>query len=408
MPTLTVTLKTITPLFLGGAEPNDFAELRPPAIKGLLRFWYRALDPNYQAREGKIFGGTGAMEGQSSFRLQLESPIRGKMRWDLDRYRGAPFQKGGSQGAPPKNGFLYLGFPLRLGGNDRKAIPPGESFLLVNRFSTFPTEQIRKAVLSAWWLLGHFGGLGTRARRGFGTVALQRWEGEGEWSEIKALPIAHGARNPDEWIDRVKTAVNTMRSWFKEFPADEIDHTTIAGGTRLYLHTQGFDGGAKAWEQALEWLGVAMRDFRQRRQPDYSAVKAHLVKRGIVAAERKGKTPPQAPPGVIPQFLSSSPQRAAFGLPLTFRYRSLSDFPSTTTFRPALHERSASPILLRVVEIQGRAHPLVIRLRAPVPGSDDGVVEEKGRHVVLTPTSGQILEDFCSYLKTKGFREVLL
>jgi CRISPR-associated protein Cmr1 len=321
------------------------------------------------------------------------------MCWDPDRYRGAPFQKGGSQGAPPKNGLLYLGFPLRLGENDRKAIPPGTSFSVNIRFSTAPTEEILRAVLSSWWLLGHFGGLGTRARRGFGTVALQRWEGEGEWSEIKALPIAHGEKDPEKWITKVEDAVKTMRSWFGEFHDDKIGHTTIAKGTCLYLSTRGFkdDQSAKAWEWALWRLGMAMQTFRQKREPDYSVVKAHLVKRG-----RKGNPPLPVLPGVKPL------ERAAFGLPLTFRYRSLIGFPSTTTFRPALHERSASPILLRVVEIQGRAHPLVIRLRAPVPGSDGGVVEEKGRQRLDAP-SGKILDEFCSYLKTeKGFEEVSL
>ncbi len=43
MDKLVVTLKTVTPLFLGGANPNDTAELRAPSIKGALRFWYRAM-----------------------------------------------------------------------------------------------------------------------------------------------------------------------------------------------------------------------------------------------------------------------------------------------------------------------------------------------------------------------------
>lgn len=44
MDRLTVTLKAVTPMFLGGAEPNKIAELRAPSIKGALRFWYRAID----------------------------------------------------------------------------------------------------------------------------------------------------------------------------------------------------------------------------------------------------------------------------------------------------------------------------------------------------------------------------
>ena len=40
---LGVRLETVTPLFLGGAEQNGYAELRPPSVKGALRFWHRAL-----------------------------------------------------------------------------------------------------------------------------------------------------------------------------------------------------------------------------------------------------------------------------------------------------------------------------------------------------------------------------
>lgn len=39
MEKLTVTLKTVTPMFLGGAEPDKKAELRAPSIKGAMRFW---------------------------------------------------------------------------------------------------------------------------------------------------------------------------------------------------------------------------------------------------------------------------------------------------------------------------------------------------------------------------------
>lgn len=40
---LTVTLETVTPLFLGAAEPRGGAELRAPSFRGALRYWPRAL-----------------------------------------------------------------------------------------------------------------------------------------------------------------------------------------------------------------------------------------------------------------------------------------------------------------------------------------------------------------------------
>jgi len=39
---LTITLETVTPLFLGGADPRGAPELRPPAFRGAMRYWLRA------------------------------------------------------------------------------------------------------------------------------------------------------------------------------------------------------------------------------------------------------------------------------------------------------------------------------------------------------------------------------
>jgi CRISPR-associated protein Cmr1 len=40
---LTITLETVTPLFLGGADPRGAPELRPPAFRGAMRYWLREL-----------------------------------------------------------------------------------------------------------------------------------------------------------------------------------------------------------------------------------------------------------------------------------------------------------------------------------------------------------------------------
>lgn len=63
-------LRIVTPAFLGGADPTRTAELRVPSIKGQLRFWYRATDPDFRRNEQRLFGSTDA--GQSSFLLVLE------------------------------------------------------------------------------------------------------------------------------------------------------------------------------------------------------------------------------------------------------------------------------------------------------------------------------------------------
>lgn len=42
MQDITVKLETVTPLFLGGAEPRGKPELRPASFRGALRYWLRA------------------------------------------------------------------------------------------------------------------------------------------------------------------------------------------------------------------------------------------------------------------------------------------------------------------------------------------------------------------------------
>lgn len=43
MQIIEASFEIVTPMFIGGADPSDSPELRPPSIKGALRFWWRAL-----------------------------------------------------------------------------------------------------------------------------------------------------------------------------------------------------------------------------------------------------------------------------------------------------------------------------------------------------------------------------
>jgi CRISPR-associated protein Cmr1 len=76
MKTITFTCETITPMFLSGAD-GQTPELRPPSIKGALRFWWRAMNGHLslkelKERESLIFGGT---EGSGRSKLLVRSNI---------------------------------------------------------------------------------------------------------------------------------------------------------------------------------------------------------------------------------------------------------------------------------------------------------------------------------------------
>ena len=200
---LRVDFQIVTPLVLSGADQRR-AELRLPSVKGMLRYWYRAVDPEYNQKrklddeekgstwENSLFGGTGAGEGQSCFLMRLHSKnpaVRGwKKRIDLS----------------------YLAFSLegkrgRIVQEPRGYLEPNNTFSLsfCMRPSIEAVDQYWRRLIAAIWLLGHVGGLGYRSRRGFGSVALKSWRVDnplqkgGTTEEIQQvisqLPIAHGA-----------------------------------------------------------------------------------------------------------------------------------------------------------------------------------------------------------------------
>ena len=73
MEMLTVTLKTVTPLFLAGADGRT-PELRAPSIKGMMRFWWRAMKvlsiEELRKEEGDLFGSSDE-GGGSKFALSV-------------------------------------------------------------------------------------------------------------------------------------------------------------------------------------------------------------------------------------------------------------------------------------------------------------------------------------------------
>jgi CRISPR-associated protein Cmr1 len=85
MQSITFECEVITPMFLAGAD-GITPELRPPSIKGALRFWWRALNGHLplselKKQEGEIFGDTSQRSKFSittkeiSIQLSKEKPV---------------------------------------------------------------------------------------------------------------------------------------------------------------------------------------------------------------------------------------------------------------------------------------------------------------------------------------------
>jgi CRISPR-associated protein Cmr1 len=185
--TLTVTLETVTPLFLGGAEPRP--ELRPPAFRGALRYWLRA------ALGGAI--GDNNLAGLH----QLESAVFGSTDY------GSPLQVR-LRGLPQSSDEKILPHKEGKSAGQRKAFRAGQTLEFVMSQLRSNDETIWSAACSAFNLALTFGGVGLRSRRGFGTLRAI------ESSDPALVPLTPTSR--DGWQQHIKhvteRAVLSVRS----------------------------------------------------------------------------------------------------------------------------------------------------------------------------------------------------
>ncbi|MFN4293822.1 MAG: type III-B CRISPR module RAMP protein Cmr1, partial [Thermoflexales bacterium] len=146
---LTVTLETVTPLFLGGANPRGAPELRPPPFRGAMRYWLRAAlggvigDQNLQSLnqlESSVFGST-----------EFGSPVHIRLRLIGDRLRSQ--QK---KILPHKEG-------PRAGS--RQAIEAEQQLELTLSMPYRVSSEAWAAAIAALRLAVTFGGVGLRSRR---------------------------------------------------------------------------------------------------------------------------------------------------------------------------------------------------------------------------------------------------
>lgn len=387
MKTLEASFRIVTPVFLGGSEQDKNAELREPSFKGALRYWYRAIDPDYRTQEARIFGGSGGAEGQSMFLLRIAGKRQEGNQWSDNGHAG----------------IRYFSFPLKM--NNRKYINCNSTFTLKFLFKSLIEDKDRKRILASLWLLGHIGGVGSRSRRGFGTISLESITTDERWEELEALSIANAQKSYETWAEQFQSSLKSIKSWFPG--ARQDDHAILGGQSRFKL----LNVPKKSWRDSLDFIGSNMRDFRNRydiHEPssDYHRVRSHICAVDPqAAAEGRKKTPP-----IIPKKLTAAPDRAAFGLPLTFRSNSLKypftrqdgrteDKSPSVTFegREETHGRSASRIHIRIIQIGDGYYPLVVRLDGPLLGRNEKI-KDKIRYSNYDVPSDKLLDDYWNKL----------
>lgn len=190
MEKIEATFRVVTPMFMSGADQSK-AELRLPSIKGALRFWWRALAwsrygdlEKIREEEARLFGSTD--EGQAAVLMKLSSPAppkiseKGQVLKDGDRVVG--------------EGARYLGYGVmeafasrnkgtQAGQLTRPCLLSPFEFTLELRFGRRSTEQQLISLAKALELMGLAGSLGSKSRKGYGSLTLTKLSYSNEpWS----------------------------------------------------------------------------------------------------------------------------------------------------------------------------------------------------------------------------------
>ena len=338
MKEIRVTLETVTPLFMGGADPRGEPELRAASIRGALRFWLRALLggvigdrdlDSLRRAEAAVFGSTDT--GASPVVVRISNSPSGASIPFSSLARWTP-----SSRSYENPGIAYLFFAARgtQSEPERKAIPAGSSFELELGLRAGAQDQdaLSKAC-AALWLLTHLGGLGARSRRGAGSLQVTQVHGNVPNSALPPLKIQ--ASTPEELQTELQNGLSKLRESVGKsasINSPSAFNMLHPDACKIWVVNKVFH----SWEDALDSIGSRMQQFRDKRRPDYQNVKNAVQGRG----------------------LTQPVQRAAFGLPIVFYYRSLGGIKGT--LEGERHDRRASPLFIRITRLKSRKYAIVL------------------------------------------------
>lgn len=325
---ITASYKIVTPMFMGGADQTPEDGVRPPSVKGALRFWWRALNwgeirsnknndedalKELHQQEALLFGSANDNDrkvGQGKFLLRT---TLSKEKIERPKLAGLGLQYLLGQGLYNfKEGLL------------RDAITEGNiriDCVLHPSITMEQKEQLEQALL----IFGLLGCLGSRARKGFGSISIQHIN-----SEKYPAP-----RNKEELLNILKQLKQTVKT------TAQPPFTAFSKLTRIDLSLSGNSG--------LDLLTKAGEQQQLYRSWGRSFNGRHVV--GVETAEQNFKQSHDLMQDVGEgNRPSTMPDKAIFGLPQNYFFSSTH---ADIQFSLSENNRSrrASPLLIHVHQL---------------------------------------------------------
>ncbi|MDX1909420.1 MAG: type III-B CRISPR module RAMP protein Cmr1 [Bacteroidia bacterium] len=358
MHSITFHCRTISPLFLSGPD-TDLPELRPPSIKGALRFWTRAIclgwpwdngTANHKmllSRDEALFGGvtTGVQRSMVSVSIRHNS-----------------FQTVTGPSLNLQAGGKYLWYSLIVDGyqQQRRGIAANEPFAVT--LQSRDETALRQAV-AAFWVLTFLGSLGTRARRGAGSFEVVHTEG---------MPLPEGL-NFSMNADAKQFLASGLKSARRIF---EVNPTTVRSNDYSTLGRLWVSNGVESWEKAVDHIGQTMLTHRKA-TPNRDRAKRTFT-------------------------MTTLNQKAAFGLPVSVYEDNSVNFNGQDNDK---YSRRASPVCISLIKHLGETYWIVSELKGKF--TPDGIhIEFHSKNPRATCSLDYDWEDADNRLLTSFFQKL--
>jgi len=282
---VTFELEVLTPMFMYGANQSE-PEIRPSAIKGIIRYWWRILQADMwrsdegiremRKKEKQLFGGVGDGSRRSRLKVRVmdirladhevtlealrkelgeyQKKQDGKLHWKWN-YPGVAY-------------LLYSKVSLGLKYTKEKDddtmednassvapeyIPPGSRFRVLFEAD----EEVMRHALAGFWCAVNLGGFGARCRRGAGCVTAYLIEGEQMFK--KAIFPRRGEEPKYDNAQALEKLLELGLQEITKFVCGSVqrDHAPVA------LGIFGLGENAGSWEQALNYIGERYKAVRR-------------------------------------------------------------------------------------------------------------------------------------------------
>ena len=257
MQSLEFTVKVITPTLMGGGfGQND--GIRPPEIKGMMRYWFRTVAGSVigndikalKSLEEKVFG---SQERKSPFRIVisgLKETDKINLSWlDLP------------------NGVKYLGFVINMNKERlNNVIKAGSEFKVKFLFKNSVDNKIIKIVTYSFYLATALGGFGLRPRRGFGSWQILSIDTRGITEDLEYL------KNYD--LGNIKEVIIKLRNLTGLNQNRNLNFRTVSENF-ICIHKL----NGSSWKNAFDDLGKRYQSFRRNglsTTPEYHNIKNYI------------------------------------------------------------------------------------------------------------------------------------